>query len=308
MPQETIDACAASDAVFLGAVGADPGVTEETHPGINKVMAAAALGDLRRELDLRISIRGVWRNGETPMLVVRNLLGGAYGGSNGREESIDGSDAVDVIRLEEQRVREVAEIAVAYAKRFEVPLLSVDKDSLFATSRLWRRVAEEIAAAHDVPVRHVLVDRMGFELANRDLPAAVMLTEGIFGDILSDVACGRAGSPALADSASICPRPVDAAADEHRCYGLFEPVHGSAPRRARQDVINPIGGYLALAALFASFAETEALAPRVRLAVQRTIADGAVTYDLAAPGATPRSTTQAILALNDNLRRELDRA
>lgn len=283
LPATTLDACEAANAILLGAVGEHPGVSAA---GLRPELA---LLGLREHFDFRVSIRQVWRGARPPLTVVRNLLGGAYAVSSLREESDGTGPASDTFRLEPGRIAELAEIAMPYVKRTPgSQLISVDKANLLATSRLWRRVVTDAAASAGVDVRHVYVDRMAFELAAGEMPNATILTEGLFGDILSDLASARAGSIALCSSASI--RPGEPAAG--RCVGLFEPVHGSAPRRAGANVANPSGGYLALAALLEWFPETDKWASIVREALTQVLAAGHRTYDLVTEDETPESTDE----------------
>ena len=280
LPEETLRACEGADAMLLGAVGEHPGVP------IDAYRPELALIGLRERFDLRVSVRQVWRGRSTPLTFVRNLLGGAYGSH--RVESDGTTPASDVFELRPDRIRELAEIAIGYVKMSNAQLLSVDKANLLATSRLWRRVVSQAAAEHEVPVRHVYVDRMAYELGCSEPPEAVVLSEGLFGDILSDLASGRAGSIALCGSASV--RPATGDADGERCVGLFEPVHGSAPLRAGQNRVNPCGGYLALAMLLEWFEETEKLGAHVREAVAEALAHGPLTYDMAPAGSPVAST------------------
>jgi isocitrate/isopropylmalate dehydrogenase len=284
---DTLRACEEADAILLGAVGEHPGVP------IGLYRPELALIRLREYFDLRVSVRQVWRGGSTPLTFVRNLLGGAYG--NNRIESDGTRPASDVFELTPERIRELADLAIGYAKTSGAQLISVDKANLLATSRLWRRLVTEAAEAAGVAVRHVYVDRMAYELGCMTPPEAVVLTEGLFGDILSDLSSGRAGSIALCGSASVRPEGGDNIA---RCVGLFEPVHGSAPLRAGQDRVNPVGGYLALAMLFEWFEETAKLAPHVRQAVADALSTQPLTYDMAPPGEPVAATSEMSARIN----------
>lgn len=289
LPSETLDACEEADAILLGAVGDHPGVhTGEYRPEL-------ALIALRQHFDLRVSIRRIRRKGRPPLTFVRNLLGGAYG-SGTRHESIGQSSASDLFELNPAQVRELAIIAIEDVRKLSTSLVSVDKANLLATSRLWRRVVSEVAAEEGVEVRHVYVDRMAFELGCSALPEAVVLTEGLFGDILSDLASARAGSIALCGSASVRPW---GSGDLRRCVGLFEPLHGSAPLRAGQNVVNPCGGYFALAMLLEWFPETVMWAARVRGAVETALTSGPLTYDMVDSGMLPASTSELSRRIND---------
>jgi 3-isopropylmalate dehydrogenase len=277
LPDETIDACRQADVVLSGAVGTHPGVSPDACPN-----PESALIRLRHMFDLRISVRTVWVPGAEEMIIVRNITDGAYVENSQRTESDGSSEAVDVIRLHPVRVREVLDLAadhaaVAPGRRH----LSVDKASVFATSRLWRRLAAEVAAARDVAFEHVNVDRAAYELVKFDELPAVIATEGIFGDILTDVASARAGSPALCGSATINPDRGFGSG----VTGLFEPAHGSSPHRTGMRRSNPTGAWLALAALldWCPDLRPQGLGRRVRVALDEVYASGARTYDLATP-------------------------
>jgi LDH2 family malate/lactate/ureidoglycolate dehydrogenase len=179
----------------------------------------------------------------------------------------------------------------------------VDKANLYATGRLWRQTADLVARDRGLPVEHRFVDRAAFELGSGAEVPAVIVTEGLLGDILSDLAAGRAGSPALCGSASIHPGTPA----RGRCQGLFEPAHGSAPRRTGRDQVNPLGGYLALVALLQHFDETRELGVRLRTATHAVLRQGPWTYDLAPEGTPPAATSvvaDAVLAVFDSLGRE----
>lgn len=286
LPQLTIDAVDRSDAILLGAVG--------EHPGVDLALyrPELALLEIRKRYDLRISIRQVWRPGREPITFIRNLLGGAYGGAEMRQES-DGENqdsvAWDKFQIEKWRISEICEIAHEYLKESaEIQFISVDKANLLATSRLWRRTVTEFAKENNLLARHVYVDRFAYEIGSLQLPNCVVVTEGLFGDILSDLASGRAGSIAMCGSASIHPGlPLTG-----NCVGLFEPVHGSAPKRAGQNQVNPIGGYLALAALLEWFPETRPWGAKVREAVALAMSKGRLTYDLSPIGSVAISTSE----------------
>jgi isocitrate/isopropylmalate dehydrogenase len=235
------------------------------------------------------------------LAVVRNLIGGSYGGADDRLLREDGSEAADVLRLTRERVAEVVHIACdVLERRGGGRLVSADKANLYATGRLWRQVAGDVARERGVEVEHRYVDRAAFELGSGAPVPDVLVTEGLLGDILSDLAAGRAGSPALCGSASLHPgEPV-----RGRCVGLFEPAHGSAPRRALRDQVDPLGGFLALAALLRHFPATRAAGERVRAAVDTVLRAGPWTYDLAPEGTAPAPTgavAGAVLAAFDAL-------
>ncbi len=284
LPAETMSACEQADVILLGAVGEDPDVPHELCP-----RPELSLLGLRRALDLSISVREVLDpRSSTSTVVVRNLLGGAYLPDDTRQESDGVRPAIDQLILEPERVAGVAQLACEYAATMpDRRFMSVDKASVYATSRLWRRVVTEVAEQNGLEVDHVYIDRAAFELASpRPLPG-VLLTEGLFGDILSDLISGRAGSPALCGSASLSVERTSG------CHGLFEPAHGSAPQRARQDRVNPVGGLLALVMLLDDLAATapsseqptmRRAAAALRRGLSEVLTHGPFTYDLAPDG------------------------
>ena len=300
LPEPTLAACDACDAMFFGAAGEHPGVSLDDYRPEHSIIG------LRQRYDLRVSIRSIVRidtaaagnDGATarPLIVLRNLLGGSYGAASTRTES-DGSDpACDEVVLTPDQIAELAGMACDMVDQgLASQVVSVDKANLMATSRLWRSTTQRVADARGVPLRHTYVDRMAFELAHDDVVAdTVVLTEGIFGDILSDLAAGRAGSIALCGSASVNPgRPA-----QGRCVGLFEPVHGSAPRHFGHGRVNPAGAYLALAALLEWFAETAELGLPITAALSEALQAGPLTYDLAQAGTRPATTESFAAAVN----------
>ena len=270
LPPQTVDACRAADVVLSGAVGTHPGVPAADCPN-----PEAALIELRHIFDLRISVRTVWVPGIADVTIVRNITGGAYADPSRRTESDGTVPAVDQIVLRPDRVREVLELAAEYA----VPgrrAISVDKASVFATSRLWRALATAVAGERGVKFDHVNVDRAAYELVRFDELPAVIATEGIFGDILSDVVCARAGSPALCGSATINP------SRGRGLSALFEPAHGSSPHRTGSRRSNPTGAWLALAALLDWCEDLRpcGMSARIRAALADVHARGIRTYDL----------------------------
>jgi 3-isopropylmalate dehydrogenase len=276
LPPETVAACHDADVILSGAVGTHPGISAQECPN-----PEAALIELRHIFDLRISVRTVRVPGDEDVIIVRNITGGAYAGPDRRVESDGRRPAEDQLVLDPARVQEVFDIAVGYARQaLHRRTISVDKASVFATSRLWRRIAHATVAASGVPFVDLNVDRAAYELVRGPLPA-VIVTEGLFGDILSDVVCARAGSPALCGSATINPdRPFGNGAT-----ALFEPAHGSSPHRTGSRRSNPTGAWLALADLFAWCPPLVALDlhTTVRRALDTVLETAPPTYDVAGP-------------------------
>jgi 3-isopropylmalate dehydrogenase len=278
LPDETVAACRDADVVLSGAVGTHPGVTAEQCPN-----PEAALIELRHLFDLRVSVRTIRVPGGEDVVIVRNITGGAYAGPDQRVESDGACDAEDRIVLNPARIQEVFDIAVEHARTHPGRrVMSVDKASVYATSRLWRRVSRATAAATGLAIDDVNVDRAAYELVKNDDLPAVIVTEGLFGDILSDIVCARAGSPALCGSATVNP---------DRSFGngvtaLFEPAHGSSPHRTGTRRSNPTGAWLALADLLEWCPDLAArgLNKAVRTALDSVLDAGAPTYDLALAG------------------------
>jgi 3-isopropylmalate dehydrogenase len=286
---EDVEACRAADAVLLGAVGGpkwdDPSATVRPEQALfalrgglglfanlRPVKVHPALIDsspLRREL-----LEGV------DLLIVRELTGGVYFGER-QEAGAEPGDrrALDTVPYSEAEIRRVASLAMGLALTRRKRLTSVDKANVLATSRLWRTVVKELASrAPDVEVNHQLVDSCAMLLVKRPASFDVIVTENMFGDILSDEASVLAGSLGLLSSASLGERQT-----EHGTFGLYEPIHGSAPHLAGQDRANPLGTILSAAMLmFHSFRRTD-VSQAIEAAVSQAISDGWRTADLADP-------------------------
>ena len=281
LPDETLRACEEADAIFLGAVGEYPGFSAEHY------RTEESLLRLRVHFDFSISVRQVWRDDDPPLTIVRNLLDGAYGGADIRQESDGEQPASDLFRLTPQHIEAIVNVAMRYIDD-KCGLWSVDKANLLATSRLWRKVVKRVASRQGLDCRHVYIDRCAYELVRYDLPDAVIVTEGLFGDILSDLAAGRAGSIAFCSSASIHPgKPA-----QGRSVGLFEPIHGSAPRMVGTNTANPTGAYLALIAALEWFPDTVDLARTLRGALAEALSGEPKTKDVAKEG-EPFVTTKS---------------
>lgn len=294
LPDQTVEACREADVIFSGAVGSHPGITAAQCP-----TPEAALIRLRLLFDLRVSVRTVWMPGGEDITIVRNITGGAYAGPDARQESDGVSDAVDTMTLHPGQVREVLEIAAQYAAASPGRRhISVDKASVFATSRLWRRTAALVGEATGIPFENVNVDRAAYELGKYRALPSVIVTEGIFGDILSDATCARAGSPALCGSATVNPDHEFG----HGATALFEPAHGTSPRLTGSRRSNPTGAWLALASLFAWCPDLKPLgmADAIRRALAEVHASGVRTYDLAG-GETPATMDEFNRAVLDRI-------
>jgi 3-isopropylmalate dehydrogenase len=229
LPVETLETCRSARGVLLGAVGGPKWDGGAVRP-------ESGLLGLRKELDVYANLRPA-RQGGVDLLVVRELVGGLYFGARGVRD--DGT-VFDTCEYHPSQVERVARRAFDLARTRSGRLVSVDKANVLDTSRLWRRVVSEVAADYpDVELRHALVDSFAMEIATGADRIDVVVTENMFGDILSDLAAAVTGGLGLAASASL----GDAGP------GIFEPVHGSAPDIAGTGAANPTAMFRSLALL-----------------------------------------------------------
>ncbi|HVN69511.1 MAG TPA: 3-isopropylmalate dehydrogenase [Candidatus Binatia bacterium] len=305
LPPETRAICDASDAILFGSVGlpAYEGKPLEQRPEY-------ALFLLRRDYELYANLRPVrvfpGLENASPLraeivrgldlLVVRELTGGIYYGRPKEQRKINGVDeAVDTMIYRAPEIERIARIAFELARTRRKRLTSVDKQNILETSRLWRRIVNEIARDYpDVAVEHLLVDTAAMQLVQRPGEFDVIVTENMFGDILSDEAAILTGSIGTLPSASL-----GAKGTPGRQFGLYEPIGGTAPDLAGRDAANPTAAILSAAMLLRHSLDDAAGAARIERAVERAYADGARTAELARPGETPLTTrafTEAIEA------------
>jgi 3-isopropylmalate dehydrogenase len=281
LPADTVQACLSSGAVLLGAVG-NP--VFDKNPG--HLRPEVGLLRLRRELGAYANLRPavffpaledcsplraeVVRG--TDIMIVRELLGGAYFGTPRSIEGNPGSRiAINTMRYGEDEIERIARVAFDLAMKRKRNILSVDKANVLECSRLWREVVTRVAEGYpEVKLGHQYVDSAAMLLVQRPTDFDVVLTENMFGDILSDQAGGVVGSLGLLASASIG-GPV----------GLYEPVHGSAPDIAGKGIANPLGAILSVAMLLRHSFHLQAEATVIENAVSNVLAQGARTADLA---------------------------
>jgi 3-isopropylmalate dehydrogenase len=269
LPAATRELCLAADAVLLGAVGGP-----RWRPGL----AEAGLLALRSALGVYANLRPVRGEG-ADLLIVRELTGGLYFGQP-RWRTHD--EAVDTLRYTRAEIARLVRVGFAAARGRRRHVTSVDKANVLETSRLWRETVAEVAAEYpDVAVEHLLVDACALALVQSPQRFDVIVTENMFGDILSDEAAVLAGSIGMLASASLGDGP-----------GLFEPVHGSAPDIAGQGIANPYGAILSAAMLLRHGLGEVAAAAAVERAVADAIADGVRTRDMAPPGADWATTAE----------------
>ena len=294
LPPETLAACAAADAVLLGAVG---GQKWDALPSDRRPERAALL-PLRAKLGLFCNLRPakVWGAladasplkpeivaGGLDLLVVRELTGGIYFGAH--ERAADGLSARDVMAYSVAEIERIARTAFEAARKRRGKVTSVDKANVLETSKLWRETAMRLQAAEyaDVTLEHMYVDNAAMQLVRNPRQFDVILTENMFGDILSDEASQVTGSIGMLPSASL-------RADG---FGLYEPIHGSAPDIAGRDVANPLATILSVAMMLKySFGLNDESAA-IENAVGDVLAAGVRTADIARDGA-PAVGTRAM--------------
>ena len=282
LPDETLQAAREADAILLGAVG-DPaydGVEPARRP-------EAALLALRREMKLYANFRParVWPGLEaagplkpeilagTDMLVLRELTGGLYYGEP-RGFDADGNAAYNTLRYSRVEIERIARRAFEAARGRRRHVTSVDKANVLETSRLWRQVVTQVAPDYpDVALDHMYVDACAMKIAFAPSSFDVILTENMFGDILSDEAGAVVGSLGLLPSASL-----------GEGTGLFEPVHGSAPDIAGKNVANPIGAIASLAMLLRYGLDMPEAGMLVERAIETALTRGVRTADIAGGG------------------------
>jgi len=272
LPEETIEACKASDGVLFGAVGGD-----KWDPLPPELRPEKAILGLRKALGLYANLRPV-KVSETlteysplkpelvkgiDLVIVRELIGGIYFGDRCESEEYNGAErAWDRENYSAPEVERIAHLAFKTARQRRGKVTSVDKANVLATSRLWRRTVAKIAAAYpDVTLENLYVDNCAMQLAARPAQFDVICTGNLFGDILSDEAAVIGGSIGLMPSASIGENT-----------SLFEPIHGSAPDIAGQGVANPIGTILSAALLLRYALQEEKAALAIEAACDKALA------------------------------------
>jgi len=275
LPAETLEACRSADAVLKAPVGAPEFDAADVRPE-QGILA------LRAELELYANLRPAARDG-VDLLIVRELIGGIYYGAKGTRA--DGT-VYDTCEYHPRQVERIARRAFELARGRRGKVCSVDKANVLETSRMWRRVASEVAAEYaDVEFEHMLVDNAAMQLVESPARFDVVLTENMFGDILSDEAAAVTGGLGLAASASLGDSGP----------GLFEPVHGSAPDIAGKGIANPAAMLRSVALMLEHGLGRPVEARAVASAVDAAI-EAAPTPDLGG-GATTAELGDAVLSL-----------
>jgi len=295
LPKETLDTCLAADAVLLGAIGGP-----KWGPSA-KVRPEQGLLRIRRELGVYANLRPIklhpaLRDSSAikpevldgvDLVFVRELTGGIYFGEKTRTPTL----ATDLCSYSTPEVERITRVAGRLAQARRKKIVSIDKSNVLETSRLWREVAQRVIDTEfpGIALEHMLVDSAAMHLIKRPRDFDVLLTENMFGDILTDEGAMLASSLGVLPSASI--------GDGRR--GLYEPIHGSAPDIAGKGIANPVGTILSVAMLLRHSLGLEAEAAAVEAAVSGAIEGGARTADIAEQGRSALATRQmgdAILA------------
>ncbi len=285
LTQETIDAAKSADAVLMGSIGGNTSTSPWYKLEPSKRPEAGLLG-IRKALNLFANLRPAYlypelkdacplkeevASGGFDMLIMRELTGGLYFGDRSTKE-IDGEMvATDTLVYKESEIRRIAIKAFEVARKRRKNVISVDKANVLDSSRLWRKVVEEVAGDYpDVTLSHMLVDNCAMQLVRDPSQFDVVLTENMFGDILSDEASIITGSIGMLPSASL----------NDTSFGLYEPSHGSAPDIAGKDVANPIATILSAAMMLRYSFNLDKEADAIESAVSQVLKEGYRTVDL----------------------------
>ncbi len=297
LPDETVEICRASDAVMLGAVGGpkwdDPNA---------KVRPEQGLLGIRKALGLFANLRPVTlypllidasplrpeRLDGVDLIVVRELTGGIYFGEKQRERNDEGEWASDLCQYSQAEVERIVRVAATLAQQRRGKLTMVDKANVLETSRLWRSITTRLIQEEypDLEYETMLVDACAMHLIRRPADFDVIVTENMFGDILTDEASMLAGSMGMLPSASL---GAETSGGKTR-IGLYEPIHGSAPDIAGQGKANPLATILSMAMMLRHSLGLEQESSAVERAVHATLDAGIVTGDIARPGQSAHPT------------------
>ena len=299
LPEASLSACRAAHAILLGAVGGpkwdDPNAKTRPEVGLLKIRKELGLFANLRPIQVLPALAASSPLKEdivagTDILFFRELTGGLYFGKSGKETNADGGEtAFNTMIYSTYEIERIVRMAGQAARGRRKKVTSVDKANVLEVSRLWRRVFERVMKEEfpDVQVENVLVDAMAMHLIARPRNFDVVVTENLFGDILTDEGSMLPGSMGLLPSASL-------GSDGP---GLYEPIHGSAPDIAGQGIANPLATILASAMLLRHSLKLDAEAKAVEAAVDAVLAAGHRTRDLAADGASVTTTEMGDLVL-----------
>ncbi|WP_078391849.1 3-isopropylmalate dehydrogenase [Shouchella patagoniensis] len=303
LPDKTVEQCLNADAILLGAVGGPK--WDNVEPSLRP---ERGLLKIRKALDLYANLRPVQvmeplihSSAIKPeiltgvdLLIVRELTGGIYFGSPSERREIDGElGVVDTLVYKRSEIKRILKQAFDFARLRSGRVMSVDKANVLESSRLWREVAEETANEYkDVILEHMLVDNAAMQLIRNPRQFDVIVTENLFGDILSDEASMISGSLGLLPSASMNSSKL----------GLFEPVHGSAPDIAGKGIANPLAAIASAAMLLQYGLGLIEEAKTIEVAIERALRNGYRTPDIALTGDRIVSTTEMTDAVIEALK------
>ena len=287
LPQEMLDKCLASDSVLLGAVGGPKwnGVPGPQRPEKGLLRLRAGMGVYSNNRPAKIwpqlasasPLKPEIVEGGIDFLIVRELIGGIYFGKHETVTENGEPVAIDELRYTESEIRRIGRIGFETARKRDHKLCSVEKSNVLDSSRLWKKVMHQLAAEYpDVELSDMLVDNCAMQIVKDPSQFDVIVTENMFGDILSDEASMITGSIGMIPSSSL--------GDGTR--GLYEPIHGSAPDIAGKDIANPIGTILAAAMMLRYSFDMAAEADCIESAVSAVLEAGYRTGDIFSPGCT----------------------
>ena len=297
LTEETIAAAKASDAVLMGSIGGDAKTSPWYQLEPSKRPEAGLLR-IRKALNLFANLRPAYLyeelKGACPlkeevigdgfdMIIVRELTGGLYFGERKTVEENGVRKAIDTLTYDEKEIRRIAVKAFEIAKKRRKKVTSVDKANVLDSSRLWRKVVEEVAVQYpEVTLEHMLVDNCAMQLVHNPGQFDVILTENMFGDILSDEASMVTGSIGMLSSASL----------NETKFGLYEPSHGSAPDIAGKGIANPLATILSAAMMLRFSLDLDKEADAVEAAVSKVLKEGYRTIDIMEAGMTQVGTSR----------------
>ena len=297
LTDETIAAAKECDAVLMGSIGGDA-KTSPCYQLERSKRPEAGLLVIRKALNLFANLRPAYLYDELraacplrdeiigdgfDMVIMRELTGGLYFGERKTVEEDGVKKAIDTLAYDENEIRRIAKRGFDIAMKRRKKVTSVDKANVLDSSRLWRSVVEEVAKDYpEVTLEHMLVDNCAMQLVKDPAQFDVILTENMFGDILSDEASMVTGSIGMLSSASL----------NETSFGLYEPSHGSAPDIAGKNIANPIATVLSAAMMLRYSLDLDQEADAVEAAVKKVLSDGYRTGDIMSEGCTQVSTTQ----------------
>lgn len=275
LPDSSLATCRNADSVLLGAVGGpkwdDQPAANRPERGLLKLREGMGLytnvrpAKMFSELSAACPLRADIAEGGIDFVVVRELIGGVYFGEHRTEEANGEQKATDIMAYSEHEIKRVARVAFETARKRRKRVTSIDKANVLDTSRLWRKTVTEVAKDYpDVELRHMYVDNAAMQLVRDPSQFDVIVTENLFGDILSDEASQITGSIGMIPSSSM----------GDGTNGLYEPIHGFAPDIAGQDKANPIGTILAAAMMLRYSFDMAAEADAIERAVDETLRSG----------------------------------